>query len=171
MIMIVTMMARRGPVVRRWLWRGGSRSPQSSKHKQRPVGEHRRVALSRTRSIVLLVLQHCTVQASYRYLLLEPISLACSLGRVLVLGITTILSGRAAGHTSGSSRPQACCAVHPAGRGGDKRAWDSLRWDTQTHRGTHTLESNLADRWKKSSNIHPPAHPPNSCLSWLGPII
>lgn len=72
MIMIVTMMARRGPVVRRWLWRGGSRSPQSSKHKQRPVGEHRRVALSRARSIVLLVLQHCTVQASYRYLLLEP---------------------------------------------------------------------------------------------------
>lgn len=76
MIMIVTMMARRGPVVRRWLWRGGSRSPQSSKHKQRPVGEHRRVALSRTRSIVLLVLQHCTVQASYRYLLLEPSLLA-----------------------------------------------------------------------------------------------
>lgn len=165
MIMIVTMMARRGPVVRRWLWRGGSRSPQSSKHKQRPVGEHRRVALSRARSIVLLVLQHCTVQASYRYLLLEP-SLVARTG-------TTRHHHHSVGAGSRAHKwqQQACCAVQPAGRGGDKRAWDSLRWDTQTHRGTHTLESNLADRWKKSSNIHPPAHPPNSCLSWLGPII
>jgi hypothetical protein len=163
MIMIVTMMARRGPVVRRWLWRGGSRSPQSSKHKQRPVGEHRRVALSRARSIVLLVLQHCTVQASYRYLLLEP-SLVARTG-------TTRHHHHSVGAGSRAHKwqQQACCAVQPAGRGGDKRAWDSLRWDTQTHRGTHKRWDRTLLSDGKSHQIY--THPPKSCLSRLGPII